>query len=89
MQAAVSCDSPLSYIAHAPYQSHLHTTFSNNLVILFLSANAVCSLDAAKAGKPLPDEDLTKEVYSTADHKSEHVDFIRMPDYHKSIGTKL
>lgn len=48
-----------------------------------------CSLDAAKAGKPLPDEDLTKEVYSTADHKSEPVDFIRMPDYHKSIGTKL
>lgn len=47
------------------------------------------SLVAAKAGKPLPDADLTKEVYSTADFQSEPQTFIRMPDYHNSVGQKL
>lgn len=57
--------------------------FTLFLIIFFIS------LEAAKAGKPLPDEDLTQEVYATADWKTEPQDFIRMPDYHKSIGNKL
>ena len=44
---------------------------------------------AAKAGKPLADHQLTEEVYSTADLKTEPQTFIRMPDYHNSIGVKL
>jgi pyruvate dehydrogenase E1 component alpha subunit len=47
------------------------------------------SLTAAKAGRFPPDDWLYADVYSTIDHKNERPDFIRMPDYHKSIGQKL
>jgi pyruvate dehydrogenase E1 component alpha subunit len=47
------------------------------------------SLAAAKAGKPLPDDYLTEEIYGVEDGKSEPVAYVRMPDYHKSIGAKL
>jgi pyruvate dehydrogenase E1 component alpha subunit len=46
------------------------------------------SLLAAKAGKPLPNEFLYKEVYATATGEDEPAPFIRMPDYTKSIYNK-
>lgn len=47
------------------------------------------ALAAAKAGK-LPEPDaLYRDVYSTADFKTEPQKFIRMPDYHKSIWNQV
>ena len=57
--------------------------------LISLFAQVQESLVAAKAGKPLADHQLTDEVYSTADLKTEPQTFIRMPDYHNSIGVKL
>jgi pyruvate dehydrogenase E1 component alpha subunit len=43
------------------------------------------ALTLAKAGKFLPDSALTDEIYSTTDGKTQPIDFIRMPDYRKSL----
>jgi pyruvate dehydrogenase E1 component alpha subunit len=49
--------------------------------------NAVqADLVKAKAGKPLADDMVYKEIYGKADGVDEPQDFVRMPDYQKSIG---
>lgn len=47
------------------------------------------SLTAAKAGKFPTAEALTRDIYATINDENEPLDFIRMPDYHKSLGLKL
>jgi pyruvate dehydrogenase E1 component alpha subunit len=47
------------------------------------------SLVAAKAGRFPPDNWLYEDIYSNNQQKNETPEFIRMPDYHKSIGAKL
>jgi hypothetical protein len=47
------------------------------------------SLIAAKKGKFADDDMLYQDVYAGNDQKNEPQEFIRMPDYHKSIGKIL
>lgn len=47
------------------------------------------ALTTAKAGAPLSSEWLSKEIYCTPDGKDEVQNFIRMPDYTKSIRNNV
>jgi pyruvate dehydrogenase E1 component alpha subunit len=52
--------------------------------------NAVqADLTKAKAGKTPPEDWLYMDIFSTADGRDEKQEFIRMPDYYKSIGMKV
>ena len=79
---------PIEYVKKLLMDNSFYTAEELKAVEKQIRNEVQESLAAAKAGKPLPDEDLTKEIYSTADFKSEPVEFIRMPDYHNSIGMK-
>jgi len=50
-----------------------------------INKSVQASLAAAKAGKFPPSDWLYQDIYSTNDQKNEPIDFIRMPDYSKSI----
>jgi pyruvate dehydrogenase E1 component alpha subunit len=79
---------PIDYVKKLLLDHNFYTADELKAVEKDIRNEVQDSLAAAKAGKPLPDEDLTKEIYSTADFKSEPVAYIRMPDYQNSIGIK-
>lgn len=79
---------PIDYVKKLLVDNNFYTADELKAVEKGIRDEVQESLAAAKAGKPLPDSYLTEEVYSTADLKTEPITYLRMPDYHNSIGVK-
>lgn len=80
---------PIDYVKKLLIEFNFATADEIKAIEKDLRNSVQDSLAAAKAGR-FPDDDmLYQDVYSTKDHVNEKQEFIRMPDYHKSIGRIL
>lgn len=80
---------PIDYVKKLLIDFNMCTTEEIKQMEKDLRNSVQDSLTAAKAGKFPPPEWLYEDIYATADNKSAPVEFIRMPDYHKSIRQKV
>jgi pyruvate dehydrogenase E1 component alpha subunit len=80
---------PIEYVKKLLIDNNMATVDSIKQIEKDIRNQVQEALTRAKNGSFPPAEWLYKDVYSTADFKNEEQEFIRMPDYHKSIGTKV
>jgi len=80
---------PIEYVKKLLIDMELSTAEELKAVEKEIRSEVQDALTRAKAGKPLSADWLTKEVYSTTDFQDEPQEFVRMPDYPMSVGTKV
>jgi len=79
---------PIDYVKKLLTDNNLATAEEIKAVEKEVRSEVEKALIAAKAGKFLPVEALTDDIYATNDGKNEVVPFIRMPEYTRSIVNK-
>ena len=80
---------PIEYVKKLLIDHNLATTEELKDIEKDIRASVQASLQKAKEGSFPPEENVYREIYSDTNCKDEKLDFIRMPDYHKSIGQIL
>jgi pyruvate dehydrogenase E1 component alpha subunit len=76
---------PIDYVKNLLIEHSFATTADIKAMEKEIRGEVAASLAKAKAGSPLPEEWLTKQIYSTADGQDDPCPFVRMPDIQKSI----
>ena len=80
---------PIEYVKKLLIDHNLATAEELKDIEKDIRASVQASLQKAKEGSYPPDENVYHEIYSDANGKEDKLNFIRMPDYHKSIGQIL
>jgi pyruvate dehydrogenase E1 component alpha subunit len=76
---------PIEYVKRLLIENSLSTPEEIKQIEKDVRALVQEALVKAKAGKPLTQEGLIQEIYADKSMKTEVQEFIRMPDYQKSI----
>lgn len=76
---------PIDYVKKLLIDNNFASADEIKAVEKEIRTGVEASLARAKAGVPPPNEWLYQDVYATNEGKNETIDFIRMPDYAKSI----
>lgn len=79
---------PIEYVKRILIENNMSTAEELKAIEKDIRNQVQEALTRAKAGAFPPDEWLLNDIYSTPDHKDEPIEFIRMPDYTKSIVNK-
>ena len=80
---------PIEYVKKLLLDFNLSTADEIKQIEKDIRNSVQDSLTKAKAGELPPKEWLYKDIFATKDQKNELQEYIRMPDYHKSIRNKL
>jgi pyruvate dehydrogenase E1 component alpha subunit len=80
---------PIDYVKRLLIDNNFYTVDEIKNVEKELRNSVADSLVAAKSGRFADDYMLYHDVYANKEFKNDPQEFVRMPDYHKSIGQIL